>query len=126
MKQDKDISPAYTLGIEGERLAAEFLEAVGYRVLERRCRIGGIEIDLIARRDDILAFVEVKTRTSDALVAPERAVDVKKQRRMIAAADRYVRDGNLDCEIRFDIVSIVKNGRREDIRHIENAFPPFV
>ena len=74
---------------------------------------------------DLIVFVEVKTRASDRLAAPEQAVDQKKQRRMIAAADLYVREKNLSCEVRFDIVSVVANPMGEDIRHIEGAFLPF-
>ena len=124
--EKKDVSPAYRLGLRGEDLAARYLEGKGYVVLERRLRIGGIETDIVARKDGILVFAEVKTRTSDALAAPETAVDVKKQRRMIAAADLYMREKDLPLEVRFDIVSVVANPQQEDIRHIEGAFSPFV
>ena len=95
----KEIALPYRLGLRGEDLAVS---------------IGGL-----------IVFVEVKTRASDRLAAPEQAVDQKKQRRMIAAADMYVRERNLSCEVRFDIVSIVANPMGEDIRHIEGAFLPF-
>lgn len=121
-----ELSPAYRLGLRGEDLAADYLVQQGYRVLERRVRVQGIEIDIVARKDDVLVFVEVKTRTSEALEAPEAAVDVKKQRRMIAAADAYVRQKDFLLEVRFDILSVVANGEREEIRHIEGAFSPFV
>lgn len=121
-----ELSPAYRLGLRGEDLAADYLTRRGYRVLERRVRIQRIEIDIVARKDGLLVFVEVKTRASDALEAPEAAVDVKKQRRMIAAADAYVRQKDLLLEVRFDILSVVANAEREEIRHIEGAFSPFV
>ena len=121
-----EVSLTYRLGVRGEDLAAEYLRRQGYRVLERRLRIGGIEIDIVAQRGDLLVWVEVKTRSTDLFAAPQQAVDVKKQRRMIAAADLYLRERGLSCEVRFDIISVVANPSREDICHIEGAFPPFV
>ena len=121
----KEIAQPYRLGLRGEDLAVSYLEGKGYTVLERRKRIGGIEIDIVVSIGGLIVFVEVKTRASDRLAAPEQAVDQKKQRRMIAAADMYVRERNLSCEVRFDIVSIVANPMGEDIRHIEGAFLPF-
>ena len=125
-KPHQDISPAYKLGLRGEDLAAAYLEREGYKVLERRTRIAGVEIDIVARRGEVLVFAEVKTRASDAIAAPETAVDRKKQRRMITAADAYVRERDLSLEVRFDILSVVANPEREEIRHIEDAFMPFV
>lgn len=122
----KEIAQPYRLGLRGEDLAASYLESKGYKILDRRKRIGGIEIDIIASASGLIVFVEVKTRASDRLASPEQAVDQKKQRRMIAAADLYVRERNLSCEVRFDIVSVVANPLQEDIRHIEGAFLPFV
>lgn len=122
----KEIAQPYRLGLRGEDLAASYLESKGYKILDRRKRIGGIEIDIIASASGLIVFMEVKTRASDRLASPEQAVDQKKQRRMIAAADLYVRERNLSCEVRFDIVSVVANPLQEDIRHIEGAFLPFV
>ena len=122
----KEIAQPYRLGLRGEDLAASYLESKGYKILDRRKRIGGIEIDIIASASGLIVFVEVKTRASDRLASPEQAVDQKKQRRMIAAADLYVRERNLSCEVRFDSVSVVANPLQEDIRHIEGAFLPFV
>ena len=120
------ISPSYALGIEGEDMAADYLSSSGYVILERRFRIHSIEIDIIASKGKELVFVEVKTRSSDFFASPESAVNVKKQKRMILAADYYVRERGIDAEIRFDIVSVVRNRDTEHISHIKNAFPPFV
>ena len=124
--EKKLISPSYALGIEGEDMAADYLSSSGYVILERRFRIHSIEIDIIASKGKELVFVEVKTRSSDFFASPESAVNVKKQKRMILAADYYVRERGIDAEIRFDIVSVVRNRDTEHISHIKNAFPPFV
>ena len=124
--EKKIISPSYALGIEGEDMAADYLSSSGYVILERRFRIHSIEIDIIASKGKELGFVEVKTRSSDFFASPESAVNVKKQKRMILAADYYVRERGIDAEIRFDIVSVVRNRDTEHISHIKNAFPPFV
>lgn len=124
--EKKIISPSYALGIEGEDMAADYLSSRGYVILERRFRIHSIEIDIIASKGKELVFVEVKTRSSDFFASPESAVNVKKQKRMILAADYYVRERGIDAEIRFDIVSVVRNRDTEHISHIKNAFPPFV
>lgn len=124
--EKKIISPSYALGIEGEDMAADYLSSSGYVILERRFRIHSIEIDIIASKGKELVFVEVKTRSSDFFASPESAVNVKKQKRMILAADYYVCERGIDAEIRFDIVSVVRNRDTEHISHIKNAFPPFV
>ena len=124
--EKKIISPSYALGIEGEDMAADYLSSSGYVILERRFRIHSIEIDIIASKGKELVFVEVKTRSSDFFASPENAVNVKKQKRMILAADYYVRERGIDAEIRFDIVSVVRNRDTEHISHIKNAFHPFV
>lgn len=124
--EKKIISPSYALGIEGEDMAADYLSSSGYVILERRFRIHSIEIDIIASKGKELVFVEVKTRSSDFFASPESAVNVRKQKRMILAADYYVRERGIDAEIRFDIVSVVRNRDTEHISHIKNAFPPFV
>ena len=124
--EKKIISPSYAFGIEGEDMAADNLSSSGYVIQERRFRIHSIEIDIIASKGKELVFVEVKTRSSDFFASPESAVNVKKQKRMILAADYYVRERGIDAEIRFDIVSVVRNRDTEHISHIKNAFPPFV
>ena len=124
--EKKIISPSYALGIEGEDMAADYLSSSGYVILERRFRIHSIEIDIIASKGKELVFVEVKTRSSDFFASPESAVNVKKQKRMILAADYYVRERGIDAEIRFDIVSVVRNRDTEHISHIKNALPPLV
>ena len=123
---EREISAHYKLGLHGERLACDYLTNTGYKILHTRHRIEGIEIDIIALKDDTLVFVEVKTRRRDNLESPQDAVDIKKQHRMIRAANAYMQTSEQDVSIRFDIIAIVTNAHHSHIDHIEDAFSPFV
>jgi putative endonuclease len=111
-------------GIQGEAIAAEYLERKGYRIVERNYRAGRGELDLIAWfGDDLLVFVEVKTRAGDGFGGPEGAVDARKQDRMARTAGIYMEQIGYEWAIRFDIIAVfVKNGVFQDLRHIEDAF----
>ena len=78
------------LGVNGENLAAQYLEANGWRILERNFRIRRAEIDLIAEREGMIVFVEVKTRLSNKFGRPAEAVDERKQRKIIMAAGVFM------------------------------------
>ena len=109
-------------GKMAEEMAASYLEKHGYEILETNWRFKKAEIDIIARKDNTLAVVEVKARTSDRYGNPEAFVSKKKIRLLTEAADAYVRQHDLDVEVRFDIISILKNRYTEELEHIENAF----
>ena len=113
---------AHEIGIIGEDLAVNYLINKGYQILERNWRSGHKEIDIIAREEDTLVIVEVKTRKSNTYGEPDIAVGVMKQRMLIWAADAYVRYKNLDVDVRFDIISIVITDKEPEIEHIEDAF----
>ena len=118
------MSEAYDLGKVGEEYAVNHLIGKGYQILERNWHFGHKEIDIIACKDDTLVIVEVKTRKSETYGEPENAVGNSKQRMLICAANAYVRYKNLDVDVRFDIISIILNGRGLRIEHIEDAFIP--
>lgn len=110
------------LGRTGEDLAAKHLEGRGYRILERNYSAPYGEIDLIALDGGTVAFVEVKTRTTDAYGSPELAVDRRKQERMVKAALGYLRHKKLhQMPCRFDVVAI-SGADSERIEVIQNAF----
>ena len=89
----------------------------------RNVRVGHVEVDLLAVRDDLLCLVEVKTRKSSDFGFPEEFVDRKKQERLIRAAKLLsARKAFRDKRIRFDIVSVLFTDDRAEINHIENAF----
>ncbi len=110
------------IGKSGEKKAAELLEKKGYLIVERNYRHRRGEIDLIARKDNLLLFVEVKTRTGNADWGyPEEAVTNKKARKVVSCANAYIFKVNWQGEIRFDIIS-VELGEVEQITHFEDAF----
>lgn len=110
-------------GQKGEALAAELLEGKGFEILERNYRIGKAEIDLVVRKDGLLVFVEVKTRTNLTYGMPEDFVSKHKVKLVTAAAEHYTYSHNWLQNIRFDIVAIIlhPNGTSE-ITHFEDAF----
>ena len=112
------------LGQKGEELATLFLQQKDYRIIVRnyRCKIG--EIDIIARDQKTLVFVEVKTRSSHSFGSPAMAVTAKKQRQISRTAENYLAQNHLfDDSARFDVIGITlpADGKTE-IDHIKNAF----
>ncbi len=115
------------LGRYGEDLASRYLEQKGYQILERNYRWARAEVDIIARKENLLIFVEVKTAASPAMGEPISWVHEKKQRQVALAAQHYLQAKEihgLDC--RFDVIGIIRKRGSFNITHIENAFwlPP--
>lgn len=92
----------------GEHVACVFLELCGYRCLDRRYRRPGGEIDLVMRRGALLVFVEVKTRSEDALAPPEAWLSASQTRRIRRLAGRWLHEhpGQAPGDIRFDVVAV--------------------
>jgi putative endonuclease len=112
-------------GAWGEDLAVLLLEQSGLVIVERNWRYKRAEIDIIAWEDDILVFVEVKTRAYSAFGRPEEMVGMQKKKLMIHAAMSYMRSVGHEWEIRFDIVSVLgEPGKPTEVRHIRDAFFP--
>ena len=106
-------------GSEGEQAACDYLAGKGWQVIDRNVRRGRGEIDIIARKRKLTAFIEVKRRTSTAFGTPAEAVNLEKQRRIAQAAALYMQENALeDARIRFDVIEILPG----EIRHIEGAF----
>lgn len=112
------------LGHLGEWLAAERLRREGYVILERNYRCAAGEIDLVAREDGMLVFVEVRTRSDDAFGSPLESVGFLKQRRLREVARYYLKERRPRYEgIRFDVVGIVlKEGEEARIEIVPHAF----
>ncbi len=111
-------------GKNGEERAQAHLRKSGYEILETNYRYGKAEIDIIARKNNTLAIVEVKTRSSDVFGAPEHFVNPKKIRLILEATNAYVSQNNLNLEISLDIISILLAPHIR-IEHIKNAYLPF-
>ncbi len=113
------------LGKKGEQLAVDFLLKNNYDILERNYRFDKAEVDIIARQKDTLAIVEVKTRSTADFGNPQDFVKPKQIQRLVKAVDEYVNTNDLDVEVRFDIIAIVKEKKGFNIEHLEDAFYHF-
>jgi putative endonuclease len=114
------------IGRQGEALACRFLWRRGFRILDRNYRGPHGEIDIVAEKGGQIRFVEVKTRTSDSLGAPEERVDSEKQRRIRETAQLYLgrfREPPPEGS-QFDVVALIVDarGRPAEQSLIENAF----
>ena len=108
-------------GLAAEQQAIRYLASRGWFVLAHRFRAGRMEIDLIARRGRLVAFVEVKARRSDAFGSPLEAVTGAKRRELVKVARAWVdRFGRASDVYRFDCIALT-GGRLE---HLEDAFRP--
>ncbi|NOZ34631.1 MAG: YraN family protein [Chlorobi bacterium] len=114
------------LGQRGEDAATEYLAGKGYKILVRNKRYGHLEIDIIAEHRDMIIFAEVKSRSGIYFEQPFQAVTLKKQKKIIKAANIYIEENEIDLEARFDIISIVEENGKFVIEHIEDAFYPLV
>jgi putative endonuclease len=110
------------LGNLGEELAVEFLQQNGYEIIETNWTFQKAEIDIIAQRENILAIIEVKTRSSLDFGLPQDFVKPKKIQLLVKAVNEYVIAKDLEVEVRFDIIAIHKDARDFTIEHIEDAF----
>jgi len=110
------------LGKLGEELAVEYLQKQGYTVLQTNWVFQKAEIDIIAQKGDVIAIVEVKTRSSLEFGLPQEFVKPKKIQLLVKAVNEYILQNDLDAAARFDIISIHKRGKSFEIEHIEDAF----
>ncbi|WP_093883911.1 YraN family protein [Syntrophus gentianae] len=107
----------------GEEMAAAYLEAAGYRILERNYRCPFGEIDIIAQEGDTLVFVEVKSRRSENYGLPQLAVGPEKQRRISKISLFYLQSHRLEpSDVRFDVVAILLRPKNPSIELIKDAF----
>lgn len=123
------------LGKLGEEMAVAFLQKEGYEILDTNWTFQKAEIDIIAKKENILAIVEVKTRSSIAFGLPQDFVSPKKIQLLVKAVDAYVNKKNLEIEVRFDIIAInneskkpqsaQKEGKSFVIEHLIDAFYHF-
>jgi putative endonuclease len=114
------------VGKRGEDLAAQYLLENGFEILERNWRFEKKEIDIIALKGNLIAIVEVKTRSTAYFGRPEEFVTKAKQKFLVHAADAFAQHLDFEAEIRYDIIAIVLNGTQAEINHIEDAFIPLL
>ena len=110
-------------GMRGENLAQEYLREKGYIILETNYRVSNAEVDIVAKYNKIIVFVEVKTRRQTIYGNPEIAVNREKRNNMKRVARSYIGLHRIKGEVRFDIVSIIIDKNSEvEITHFEDAF----
>ena len=112
------------LGHEGEDIAAEYLKQQGYSIQDRDWHCGHKDLDLVVTKDNVIAFVEVKTRSGTEWGDPQDFVTDRKIRSIVHSADAYLRLNQINMEVRFDIVSVVIDKGEFKVEHIEQAFFP--
>lgn len=110
------------LGKDGELKAVDYLDSRGYEILERNYRCNFGEIDIIARKDGIVCFVEVKTRRNLRHGTPAAAVDRRKLGHISRCAIQYMMKSRPQCTgIRMDVIEVLRTGRKFYIRHLKSV-----
>jgi putative endonuclease len=110
------------LGKLGEELAVAHLQKNGYSILETNWTFQKAEIDILAQKENTLAVIEVKTRSSLEFGLPQDFVTRKKIQLLVKAVDAYVIGKDLDIDVRFDIIAVHKEGKSFVIEHLTDAF----
>ena len=114
--------PSVSQGRSAERQAARWLRRRGYRILALNYRIRGAELDLVARRGEMLCFVEVKARGDGSWFDALEAIHPQQLRRIVRAAESYLLAYPHDGPMRFDIMTIEQGSGHQRIRHLPDAF----
>lgn len=114
------------IGKNGEKFALELLQTKGFEVLATNWRYQKLEVDIIAKKNDQLVIVEVKTRSTAQYESPIAAVTLSKQKNLVKAANAYVEEHAIDLECRFDVIGLIWDGESIQVEHIENAFYPLL
>ena len=114
-----------TLGNLGEEMACGYMTAHGHTIIDRNWRYGHLEVDIISTDRQGLHFVEVKSRVAPVSAAPEDNVTLRKQQRLVRAAQAYLHEHCFgDLEVTFDVVSVVFDGASTQIEYYNQAFIP--
>jgi len=123
MENSKNKKEKTSVGKEGEKIALDFLEKKGYEIVETNYRFGRGEIDIIVRKDQLLVFVEVKTKKFGDFGDPINWINKRKQRQIGTIAKGYLYENNItDMDCQFDVITLNYNDGAYQINHIENAF----
>lgn len=111
------------LGTLGEAVACAYLQKKGFILHAHQYRSGSLELDLVMQEAEVLVFVEVKTRKKFAFGLPEESVSTAKQKHLIAAAEAYLyQHFEEPPPCRFDVVTVIPDGKSYQIKHFQNAF----
>lgn len=124
-REEKILTAEAALGRHGEDLAHRYLQKAGYAVVTRNYRAGSdSEIDIVARKEDLVVFVEVKSRRTSDFGSPDRAIDEKKHKNIIRGARAYATRGAIEwSRVRFDVISVIFSNP-PTVLHQQDAFYP--
>ncbi len=109
----------------GEQKAIDYLRDKGYGILDQNYRYLKAEIDIVAKKGNILAMVEVKSRNMGFLEDMTTVISAKKIKLLTLAAHQFVMDNDLDLEVRFDVIKVIKMKDKTVLEHLEDAFHYF-
>lgn len=109
------------IGNKAEAAAAQWLTQNDFTILDRNWRNGRYELDIVAKRQGTLHFIEVKCRKRGGLTTPEDAITHAKFRSLSKAAEEYIAMNGITSEIQFDLVSVEYSANEYDIRYVPNA-----
>lgn len=109
------------LGRAGEEAAVQHLTKNGFSIIKRNYRFGHYEVDIIAKKNEELRFIEVKTRSSSYWGLPKEFVGRKQELRYIEAAEHYLESSDFDGDVYFDIIEVYAH-QKWRVNHIEEAF----
>lgn len=109
----------------GEQKAVDFLLEKDYEILFRNYRYLKAEVDIIAKKEEELIIMEVKSRTAGFFAAMSDIITPKKIKLLTMAADHYVQENHLEVEVRFDIITVIKKGEIFEVEHLKDAFYHF-
>ncbi|MFC1553858.1 YraN family protein [candidate division KSB1 bacterium] len=112
------------IGETGEKIARKYIKKAGMKLLEKNFRALRGEIDIIAKDEDQLVFIEVKTNSTDHDISPEMRVNFAKQKQINKVAQMYIQQKNcIDMDCRFDVIGVKLHQKgKHEINHIKNAF----
>jgi len=112
---------AFEKGKLAESMAEDFLKKKGYKILCRNYRKNFGEIDIVAKKNDTLIFVEVRSLSGD-FMEPSESVTAKKRGNLLMTAQAYLMENHWTGNVQFDFIGIKVNGQKTEIEHIENCF----
>lgn len=113
------------VGRQGEQIAAEYLRARGYAVVDANWRGRGGELDVVATQNGQVVFVEVRSRSTTTGATAAESIGPDKQRRLLRAAEEYLARKEPNASARIDVITVLfRPGRTPDVQHIVNAVVP--
>jgi putative endonuclease len=112
------------VGKRGEEAAVTYLQSHGFTIRSTNWRWEHKELDIVALKGKTLHVIEVKTRRAGFLVEPQASVNRRKQQHTMAAANAYVQHFDLDCDVQFDIATVVISGDKSEVEYLPDAFYP--